>query len=132
MKNKILKKVDEAIEHIKPVVEKKMPCRKWRVHINLFWDDTFSVLFEYNEDLSEMNDNGKITRRYELSNQFWFSQNKPDLLEYTLIRFTDENREVIKKEEVPLSGIGNITSTDDSTNDTQEETQEENPPNVSP
>ncbi len=103
MKNEILKRVDEAIEIIKPVVEERMPFRKWKMHINLFWDDTFSVLFEYTEDLSEVEGN-KTVEKYELSNQFWYSDTSPDIIEYSLIRFTGEDREILKKEEIELKG----------------------------
>lgn len=103
MKNEILKRVDEAIEIIKPVVEERMPFRKWKMHINLFWDDTFSVLFEYTEDLSEVEGN-KTLEKYELSNQFWYSDTSPDMIEYSLIRFTSEDREILKKEEIELKG----------------------------
>lgn len=103
MKNEILKRVDEAIETIKPVVEERMPFRKWKMHINLFWDDTFSVLFEYTEDLSEVEGN-KTVEKYELSNQFWYSDTSPDIIEYSLIRFTGEDREILKKEEIELKG----------------------------
>ena len=103
MKNEILKRVDEAIETIKPVVEERMPFRKWKMHINLFWDDTFSVLFEYTEDLSEVEGN-KTVEKYELSNQFWYSDTSPDIIEYSLIRFTGEDREILKKEEIELRG----------------------------
>jgi len=104
MKNEILKRVDEAIEIIKPVVEERMPFRKWKMHINLFWDDTFSVLFEYTEDLSEVEGN-KTVEKYELSNQFWYSDTSPDIIEYSLIRFTGEDREILKKEEIELKGM---------------------------
>jgi len=103
MKNEILKRVDEAIEIIKPVVEERMPFRKWKMHINLFWDDTFSVLFEYTEDLSEVEGN-KTVDKYELSNQFWYSDTSPDMIEYSLIRFTSKDREILKKEEIELKG----------------------------
>jgi len=105
MKNEILKRVDEAIETIKPVVEEKMPFRKWKMHINLFWDNTFTVLFEYTEDLSET-EGDKIVEKYELSNQFWFADTTPDIVEYSLIRFTGDNREVLKKEEIPIRYSG--------------------------
>lgn len=105
MKNEILKRVDEAIETIKPVVEDRMPFRKWKMHINLFWDNTFTVLFEYTEDLSE-GEEAKNSDKYELSNQFWFSDTQPDMVEYSLIRFTGDNREVLKKEEIPINYSG--------------------------
>jgi len=105
MKNEILKRVDEAIETIKPVVEDRMPFRKWKMHINLFWDNTFTVLFEYTEDLSEA-EGDKIIEKYELSNQFWFADTTPDIVEYSLIRFTGDNREVLKKEEIPIRYSG--------------------------
>ena len=101
MKNEILKKVDEAIEIIKPIVEDRMPYRKWKMHINLFWDNTFSVLFEYTEDLSET-DGDKTIEKYELSNQFWYSDTTSELVEYSLIRFTGEDQEVLKKEEISI------------------------------
>jgi len=109
MKNEILKRVDEAIETIKPVVEEKMPFRKWKMHINLFWDNTFTVLFEYTEDLSET-EGDKIVEKYELSNQFWFADTTPDIVEYSLIRFTGDNREVLKKEEIPIRYSGGKSS----------------------
>ena len=101
MKNEILKRVDEAIETIKPIVEEKMPFRKWKMHINLFWDNTFSVLFEYTENLSEI-EGEKTIEKYELSNQFWYSDTNPDIIEYSLIRFTGEDREILKKEEISV------------------------------
>ena len=103
MKNEILKRVDEAIETIKPIVEEKMPFRKWKMHINLFWDNTFSVLFEYTENLSEM-EGEKTIEKYELSNQFWYSDTSPDIIEYSLIRFAGEDREILKKEEIAVKG----------------------------
>ena len=105
MKNEILKRVDEAIETIKPVVEDRMPFRKWKMHINLFWDNTFTVLFEYTEDLSEV-EGDKIVEKYELSNQFWFADTTPEIVEYSLIRFTGNNKEVLKKEEIPIRYSG--------------------------
>ena len=104
MKNEILKKVDEAIETMKPIVEEKMPFRKWKMHINLFWDNSFSILFEYTEDLSET-EGEKVTNKYELSNQFWYSDTSPDIIEYSLIRFTKDNEEVLKKEEINIKGF---------------------------
>lgn len=103
MKNEILKRVDEAIETIKPIVEEKMPFRKWKMHINLFWDNTFSVLFEYTENLSEM-EGEKTIEKYELSNQFWYSDTSPEIIEYSLIRFAGEDREILKKEEIAVKG----------------------------
>ena len=105
MKNEILKRVDEAIETIKPVVEDRMPFRKWKMHINLFWDNTFTILFEYTEDLSE-GEESKSTEKYELSNQFWFSDTQADIVEYSLIRFTGDDREVLKKEEISIKMSG--------------------------
>ena len=101
MKNEILKKVDEAIEIVKPIVEEKMPYRKWKMHINLFWDNTFSILFEYTEDLSET-EGEKTVEKYELSNQFWYSDTTSEIVEYSLIRFTGEDQEVLKKEELNI------------------------------
>ena len=102
MKNEILKKVDEAIETMKPIVEDRMPFRKWKMHINLFWDNSFSVLFEYTEDLSE-SDGKKEIDKYELSNQFWYSDTNPDIIEYSLIRFTDKDKE--KKDDEKDNGM---------------------------
>jgi len=99
MKRGILKKVDEAIELMKPVIEQKMPFRKWNMHINLFWDNSFTVLFEYTENLSEKNGN-KTIDHYELCNQFCFSDTAPDKIQYSLIRFTGKNRDVLKNEEI--------------------------------
>ena len=101
MKNEILKKVDEAIEIVKPIVEDRMPYRKWKMHINLFWDNTFSILFEYTEDLSET-EGEKTVEKYELSNQFWYSDTTSEIVEYSLIRFTGEDQEVLKKEEINI------------------------------
>ena len=120
MKNEILKKVDEAIETIKPIVEDRMPFRKWKMHINLFWDNSFSVLFEYTEDLSEA-DGNKTVEKYELSNQFWYSDTQPDIIEYSLIRFTGEDQEVLKKEEIPIKG-GSFTSNKEDKKSKKEET----------
>jgi len=101
MKRGILKKVDEAIQIMKPIIEQKMPYRKWNMHINLFWDNTFTVLFEYKENLSEKNGNKTISH-YELCNQFCFSDTDPDKIQYSLIRFTDKNSDVLKKEEISI------------------------------
>jgi len=109
MKNEILKKVDEAIETMKPIVEDRMPFRKWKMHINLFWDNSFSVLFEYTEDLSE-SDGKKEIDKYELSNQFWYSDTNPDIIEYSLIRFTDKDKEVLKKEDISIKSGKTTTS----------------------
>ena len=101
MKRGILKKVDEAIELMKPVIEQRMPFRKWNMQINLFWDNSFSVLFEYTENLSEQNGN-KTLSHCELCNQFCFSDTVPDKIQYSLIRFTGKNRDVLKNEEIPV------------------------------
>jgi len=101
MKRGILRKVDEAIELMRPIIEQRMPYRKWNMNINLFWDNTFSILFEYKENLSEKNGN-KTANHYELCNQFSFSDKNPDKVEYSLIRFTNKNIDVLKKEEIPI------------------------------
>jgi len=128
MRNKILERVDEAIENIRPVVEERMPYRKWKMHVELLWDDTFGVLFEYNEDLSDSK-NGKIIKKYELSNQFWYSEAKPDIIEYTLFRFTEKEKEEVKKEEIPIGSAGRFQKTEPlpPTEESQEESQEEFP-----
>lgn len=104
MKNKILERVDEAIEAMKPSIEKRMPFRKWKMHINLPWDDTFTILFEYSEDLSNRKD-GKLINKYELSNRFWFTAAEPNIVKYKLIRFTDGKAEgeLLKTEDVHIS-----------------------------
>jgi hypothetical protein len=106
MKNKILERVDDAIESMKPAIEKRMPYRKWKMHINLPWDDTFTILFEYSEDLSNRKD-GKLITKYELSNRFWFTAAEPNVVKYKLIRFTNDKKEgeLLKTEDVPLSGV---------------------------
>lgn len=111
MRNKILERVDEAIEKIRPVVEERMPYRKWKMHIELLWDDTFGVLFEYSEDLSDTKD-GKTIKKYELSNQFWYSETRSDIVEYTLFRLTDTEKEEVKKEEIPIGSAGTFQKTE--------------------
>ena len=122
MKNKVLEKVDEAIETIRPIVEDRMPYRKWKMHIELLWDNTFGILFEYVEDLSDTANDGKVTKKYELSNQFWYSQAKPDIVEYTLIRYTEKDKEIVKKEEIsvknaPVFEKEEIPATENNAND---------------
>lgn len=124
MKNKVLEKVDEAIETVRPIVEDRMPYRKWKMHIELLWDNTFGILFEYVEDLSDTNNSGKTTTKYELSNQFWYSQAKPDIVEYSLIRYTDDNQEVVKKEEISVKNAPVFEKEEPA----QEDTNEEMPP----
>jgi len=129
MKNRILERVDEAIETIKPVVENRMPYRKWKMHIELLWDNTFGILFEYTEDLSDTKD-GKLLNKYELSNQFWYSESKPGIVEYSLTKFTDKDREIVKKEDIHIDDVANIPKEKIQTESKaeNEKKQEENPP----
>lgn len=128
MKNKVLEKVDEAIETVRPIVEDRMPYRKWKMHIELLWDNTFGILFEYVEDLSDATNDGKVTKKYELSNQFWYSQAKPDIVEYTLIRYTENDKEVVKKEEISVKNAPVFEKEDTSATENNNENDEIVPP----
>lgn len=109
MKNRILERVDEAIETMKPIVENRMPYRKWSMNINLLLNNTFDVMFEYKEDLSDKTKDGKIKDKYWLCNQFWYSEAKPDVVHYKLIRYMNEKEEEVKTEEIVIGTHGRMS-----------------------